>query len=105
MVSGVSHVLASSIFWVAAAVCAIAQVAILRSALRARTTAGAGTATRQSSPAAELLWVLLPALMLCGTLLLTWRALGATPVDPDPRADRAARSSPLAAPPRIDPTL
>ena len=76
--SGVSHVLASSIFWAAAALCAVAQVAIVRSALRTRGgTVSAGSHARRSGPAAELLWVLLPAVMLAGTLLLTWRALEA----------------------------
>ena len=71
-----SHVLASSIFWAAVAVCAIAQLAIARSALRTRPGASdsTGTAPRTTS-VAELLWVLLPALMLAGALLLTWRAM------------------------------
>jgi hypothetical protein len=62
-------VFAKSIFWVAVALCSVAQLAILRSVvLGSRDTA----AHRRSR---ELLWVVLPAIALGAVLFFTWRAM------------------------------
>ncbi len=67
---------ADAIFWIAVVACAIAQGAILRSVLVARQPelpAGARVAPARRS--VELVWALVPALLLVGTLVLTWRTL------------------------------
>ncbi len=72
---------ADAIFWIAVAACVVAQGAILRSVLVARQPelpAGARVAPARRS--VELVWALVPALLLVGTLVLTWRALRPAPV-------------------------
>lgn len=65
------------IFWVAALVCALSQVAIVRSALRARAQRPDGTA---SPPRAiEVAWTVVPGLFLIVVLIFTWRALHPVP--------------------------
>jgi hypothetical protein len=70
---------ATILFWLAALCCAIAQLALLRSALvawrgpRAPSPSGSARAGR----AVELLWALLPAAGLALVLVLTWRAIHA----------------------------
>ena len=59
--------ISESIFWIAAAICAIAQVAVIRAALAGRTPGASSSAVAQ---AREFFWVLLPAAFLI--LLLTW---------------------------------
>jgi hypothetical protein len=77
-------VTASSIlFWVAAALCIVAEVAILRSALRAAAAPG----VRRSS---EIVWALLPAAGLILVLYLTWRAVEPAPPRSTDVAERGA---------------
>ena len=65
--------LSDAIFWLAAACCVFAQVAIVRSALRARAQRPDGSAS--PSRPIEVAWTILPAIMLALVLVLTWRAL------------------------------
>jgi heme/copper-type cytochrome/quinol oxidase subunit 2 len=70
----------TALFWIAAACCVFAEVAILRSLLfgRARAAeqqhANESSAVRTSRPA-EIAWALLPAVGLLFVLYLTWRAV------------------------------
>ena len=77
--------LATAIFWIAAALCLVAEIAIVRSALVVRSAPG-GAVPRSRRPI-EVLWTLLPAIALAFVLAATWRAMqqhaaratGATP--------------------------
>jgi heme/copper-type cytochrome/quinol oxidase subunit 2 len=65
------------VFWVAVVACVIAHRFILRSAFAAGAAAAptdTGHLPRVRTPL-ELLWVLLPAVILAGTLALTWQAM------------------------------
>lgn len=67
--------IATTIFWVAVVVCVIAHRYILRSAF----AAGAAVEHSHSLPpirkAAEVLWVVVPAVSLVFLLIATWRAI------------------------------
>ena len=67
--------IASSIFWVAVVICVIAHRFILRSAF----AAGAAVEHNHTLPpirrAAEVLWVVLPAVALVVLFTATWRAI------------------------------
>jgi heme/copper-type cytochrome/quinol oxidase subunit 2 len=65
--------LAEVIFWIAAAVCIIAELALLRSAFMPRSTDEANL----SHPArgGEMLWAVIPAVGLMFLLAATWRAV------------------------------
>jgi heme/copper-type cytochrome/quinol oxidase subunit 2 len=65
--------LSDAIFWLAAACCVFAQAAIVRSALRARAQRPDGSAS--PSRPIEVVWTIVPAIMLAVVLVLTWRAL------------------------------
>jgi heme/copper-type cytochrome/quinol oxidase subunit 2 len=66
------------LFWVAVACCVAAQVAIVRSAIRARSrAAGDGIEVPRPKRVIEIAWTLLPALALALVLVLTWRAIHA----------------------------
>ena len=71
----------SALFWVGAAICLFAELAILRSLLFGRARAadqqqrdGAARIGRASRPA-EIAWALLPAIGLLFVLYLTWHAV------------------------------
>jgi heme/copper-type cytochrome/quinol oxidase subunit 2 len=67
--------IATTIFWVAVVLCVIAHRYILRSAF----AAGAAVQHSHTLPpvrrAAEVLWVVLPAMALVVLLIATWRAI------------------------------
>jgi heme/copper-type cytochrome/quinol oxidase subunit 2 len=69
--------IATTIFWVAVVLCVIAHRYILRSAF----AAGAAVTHSHTLPpvrrAAEVLWVVLPAVSLVFLLIATWRAIEA----------------------------
>lgn len=69
-----SPVLSDAIFWGATAVCAVAQVAVLRAALAGRTPAAT---SNWGAQVRELFWVFLPAVFLGTLLVWTWRSLPA----------------------------
>jgi len=60
-----SLTLATAIFWVACACCAVAQVAIVRSAL----------ITPSSKRSIDIAWSVLPGFALATLLVFTWKAL------------------------------
>ena len=76
-----------ALFWLSAAVCVIAEIAILRSLLVGRAREAEQSATGPLSDAirarrpAEIAWAILPAVGLLFVLYLTWRAVDA-PVAP-----------------------
>ncbi len=59
-------------FWVATAICAVAQVAVVRAALAGRTPGASPSLVVRTR---ELFWVILPAALLALLLLWTWRSL------------------------------
>ena len=60
--------LADVFFWVGVASCAVAQAAIVRSTIRARTVAPARRGT-------EIAWAVVPAFALAALLFFTWRTM------------------------------
>jgi heme/copper-type cytochrome/quinol oxidase subunit 2 len=69
-----SQPLAEIIFWIAAAACAIAEIAILRfsfAAQRANKSELVPTAARSG----EIAWAVIPALALVAVLLATWQKI------------------------------
>jgi heme/copper-type cytochrome/quinol oxidase subunit 2 len=71
---GIAPPFAEPIFWVAAAICLVAEVAILRFAFTTRSDAHA-TALPQSPRGAEMMWAVIPAIGLALLLAATWRAI------------------------------
>lgn len=80
-----SAVVGEAIFWIAVVSCAVAQLAILRAVLRIRAADPSVPPTGAAMPrvrrGAEILWAVLPALLLALVLVFTWRAMraGETP--------------------------
>jgi heme/copper-type cytochrome/quinol oxidase subunit 2 len=73
---------ADAIFWIAVACCSIAQLALVRSIVISPTVppgAGAESGVRPAASAgrraAELAWVVLPAIALAIVFVFTWRAM------------------------------
>jgi heme/copper-type cytochrome/quinol oxidase subunit 2 len=69
--------IAPTIFWVAVVVCVIAHRFILRSAFAAGNAVQHSHTLPPIRKAAEVLWVILPALTLVVLLVATWRAIEA----------------------------
>ena len=62
-------------FWIAAACCAVAQVALIWSAIRAPMSGSTESASmRMPSRASEIAWTIVPAIGLALLLVFTWRA-------------------------------
>jgi heme/copper-type cytochrome/quinol oxidase subunit 2 len=68
--------LAGAIFWVAAAACIVAEIAILRSTYTARHVEKSSLVP-SSSPGREITWAIVPALILVFLLGATWRRIEA----------------------------
>ena len=66
--------LAESIFWISAVLCAIGEMAIVRSAIVSSTSAES-RALKGSSRTVEILWAVLPALAVAALLVATRRAM------------------------------
>ena len=67
---------ADAIFWVAAACCAVAQAAILHSAIVSPTrAASAHGATTTARRAGEIAWAVIPGIVLALVMVWTWRAM------------------------------
>jgi len=64
-----------NLFWLAVACCAVAQIALLHSALKA----GAPSDTALPAPSrwSEVVWTLIPAVGLALVLAFTWRTIEA----------------------------
>jgi heme/copper-type cytochrome/quinol oxidase subunit 2 len=76
----------SALFWISVACCAIAQVALILSAIRAPMAGSPQSASmRMPSRANEVAWTIIPAIGLAVLLVFTWRATH-RPVAPDPHA-------------------
>jgi heme/copper-type cytochrome/quinol oxidase subunit 2 len=68
--------LAETIFWIAALSCAVAELAILRSTFAARRIEQSGLVPA-ASRGGELVWAIIPALVLVALLVGTWRRIEA----------------------------
>lgn len=79
--------ISESIFWIAAAICAVAQVAVIRAALAGRTPGASASAVARTR---EFLWVLLPAAFLVLLLTWSWQSLPGRFLDTGARAPGAA---------------
>jgi heme/copper-type cytochrome/quinol oxidase subunit 2 len=78
--------LTSALFWIAAASCAIAQIALIVSAIRAPMSGSTESASmRMPSRASEIAWTVVPAIGLAVLLVFTWRATHRAAA-PDPHA-------------------
>lgn len=76
----------SAMFWIAAVLCAVAQVALVWSAIRAPMSGSPQSASmRMPSRASEIAWTVVPAIGLVVLLVFTWRATHRAPA-PDPHA-------------------
>jgi heme/copper-type cytochrome/quinol oxidase subunit 2 len=74
------------LFWIAAACCLVAQVALILSAIRAPMTGPTEPASmRMPGRASEIAWTVVPAVALAVLLVFTWREARRTPL-PDPHA-------------------
>ncbi len=88
----------SALFWIAAACCVVAELAILRSLLfgsardaeRQIAASGPGAVSRSPRPV-EIAWALLPAIGLIFVLYLTWRALDARLIPLGSESNRSIR--------------
>lgn len=69
------HSLAVPIFWIAAALCVIAELAILRAAFIPRSHAGDSGPLPQSPRGSEMMWAVIPAIVLAVLLGATWRVI------------------------------
>ena len=87
-VSLVSPSLIGVVFWIAAACCAVAQVALIWSAIRAPMSGSTESASmRMPSRASEITWTIVPAIGLAVLLVFSWRAVASHgKVPPDPHA-------------------
>ena len=78
----VSASVGEAIFWIAVLSSVIAETAILRAILRVRaahpSVPPTGAALPRVRRGAEILWAVLPALLLALVLVLTWRAMRAS---------------------------
>ena len=68
--------LAETIFWIAALGCAVAEIAILRSIIAQRRAQNVGP-VHTASPLAEIVWGIVPAIVLVVLLVATWRRIEA----------------------------
>ena len=69
------HSLSEPIFWIAAALCVVAELAILRAAFIPRSHASDTGAIPNSPRGAEMMWAVIPAIGLALLLGATWRAI------------------------------
>lgn len=76
--SPVRHFPVVLLFWLAAAICLVAETAIVRAALHTRAAPDSALVPGPRR-ALEVLYALLPALFLGAVLVLTWRAIAAAP--------------------------
>lgn len=67
--------LADLVFWMAAACCLVAQLALVRSAVRSPMPGTPDTAVRMPRRSSEVAWTILPAIALVLLLAATWRAM------------------------------
>jgi heme/copper-type cytochrome/quinol oxidase subunit 2 len=63
------------VFWIAAASCAIAELAILRTVFAPHSNAHSSAPVPDSPRGTEMLWAVIPAIALAALLAATWRAI------------------------------
>jgi len=63
------------IFWIAAALCILGELAILRAAFAPPADPGSSVPVPHSPRATEMLWAVIPAIGLALLLAMTWRAI------------------------------
>ena len=70
-----SPAMSSIVFWIAVACCAVAQVALIWSAIQAPMSGSSESASmRMPRRASEIAWTIVPAIGLAILLVFTWRA-------------------------------
>jgi heme/copper-type cytochrome/quinol oxidase subunit 2 len=75
-----SSFLADLIFWISAVCCVIAQIALVRSAVRAPMREPGDTEVALPRRSSEIAWTIVPAIALVLLLIATWRAMHTTPM-------------------------
>ena len=70
--------MATTLFWGAAALCLVAQLALVWSAIRAPMPGSPETSVRMPRRGTEVAWTVVPALALAIVLVFTWRAARAS---------------------------
>lgn len=63
------------IFWIACGLCVVAELAILRSAFSPHANADTPTPIPHSPRGTEMVWAVIPAIILGVLLAATWRAI------------------------------
>ena len=88
MVVRPSPAMSSAVFWIAVACCAVAQIALIWSAIRAPMSGSTESASmRMPSRASEIAWTIVPAIGLAVLLVFSWRAVARQEtVTPNPHA-------------------
>ena len=83
------------LFWIAVALCAIGQTAVLRSVFTGRSPGAVAPALARQRRATEIMWTLVPACLLIVVLAVTWRAVRAhaTGTVVSPRGQATASST------------
>ena len=72
---GLMHSLAAPVFWIAAAICIVAEIAILRSAFAPHPDTTESGSLPHSGKGIEMIWAILPAIALAILLAATWRVV------------------------------
>jgi heme/copper-type cytochrome/quinol oxidase subunit 2 len=67
--------LAEPIFWIAAVLCIVAEVAILRAGFAPQKETSESAPMPHSPRGAEMIWSVIPAIVLALLLAATWRAI------------------------------
>lgn len=80
------------LFWLSAAICLVAQVAVIRAAVAGLTPGASESALAR---AREFFWVLLPAALLALLLGWTWRSLPGRDLDLRGAAPRSVEARPI----------
>ena len=70
-----SPAVAAAVFWIAAACCLVAQIAVIRSAVRAPMPGSPNGAVAMPRRSIEIAWTIVPAIVLALVLMATWRAM------------------------------
>lgn len=72
---GFVHSLAEPVFWIALCVCIVAEIAILRSAFMPHPDTVKSASLPHSERGLEMIWAIVPAIVLAILLAATWRAV------------------------------
>jgi heme/copper-type cytochrome/quinol oxidase subunit 2 len=70
-----SPAVGAAVFWIAAACCLVAQIAVIRSAVRAPMPGSPNAAVTMPRRSIEIAWTIIPAIVLMLVLISTWRAM------------------------------